>query len=330
MKNDLCKKAAILDPTACIHCHKCRQQCLFLDKYKIDIGDSDRLRELAYHCFLCGRCSEVCPKGIDGRGIILAMRQEEIRKNCNKLTQKGYGMLLFEKEDYIYKNYRRGKKKSVIFPGCNYPSFYPKTTEKLAAMLLESADMGIVYDCCGKPVAELGLEKKEEKILSGIESRMRECKVEEIVTLCPNCYHYLKPKIGIKLISIYEKLRELGIGRKLSGEFPVFLPCPDKEPKNLYKDIEFFIDGDIKEANKAQCCGLGGCACVKESDLAYKMACSMKENEGQVYTYCATCAGNLERKGCAPLKHILNEIIGSDEKAALKTSMINRAMTKFK
>ena len=43
----------------------------FLKKYGIDIGDTEKLKELSYHCFLCGKCTEVCPIGIDGRDYIL-------------------------------------------------------------------------------------------------------------------------------------------------------------------------------------------------------------------------------------------------------------------
>ena len=322
------------DPSVCIHCDKCKKSCIFLDKYKIDISNTDRLRELAYHCFLCGRCTEVCPKGIDGREIILRMRQEEVSANNDKLVQKGYGFLLFEKKDYIYKNYRKGNKKSVLFPGCNYPSFYPKTTKELSKMLKEVADMGTVYDCCGKPISELGLKKEEERTLNGIYKRMKEQGVEEIVTMCPNCFHYLKPKFrdynfDLEVKSIYEKFTELGIGHKIKGDFSVFLPCPEREPREMYKHIENFIEGDMFPVNEVQCCGLGGCAIVKEPQLAQDMCDMMKLRTEQVYTYCATCAGNLERRGTKPIKHILNEIIGSDERAAIKNSMLNRVKTKF-
>ena len=49
---------------ACTHCHVCQNQCEFLKKYGIDIGDTEKLKELSYHCFLCGKCTEVCPENI--------------------------------------------------------------------------------------------------------------------------------------------------------------------------------------------------------------------------------------------------------------------------
>ena len=54
------------DVSECIHCHVCQKHCEFLKKYGIDIGDTEKLKELSYHCFLCGKCTEVCPIGIEG------------------------------------------------------------------------------------------------------------------------------------------------------------------------------------------------------------------------------------------------------------------------
>lgn len=117
---------ASIDPERCVHCHICRKNCSFLEKYQIDIGDKEQLKELAYHCFLCGNCSEACPMGIDGRGVILAMRQEKAENNHGKCKEKGYTFLLAEKQNYIFRNKRHLKGKSILFLGCNFPSFYPK------------------------------------------------------------------------------------------------------------------------------------------------------------------------------------------------------------
>ena len=87
---------------ACTHCHVCQNQCEFLKKYGIDIGDTEKLKELSYHCFLCGKCTEVCPENIDGREYILNLRREKVEKSGGTLEEKGYGMLLKEKKDYIY------------------------------------------------------------------------------------------------------------------------------------------------------------------------------------------------------------------------------------
>ena len=52
--------------------------------------------------------------------------------------------------------------------------------------------MGVLFDCCGKPVSELGLEEQEGKIIRRLNERLRAADIQEIVMLCPNCYYFLK------------------------------------------------------------------------------------------------------------------------------------------
>nr|WP_296032522.1 (Fe-S)-binding protein [uncultured Dorea sp.] len=318
----------------CTHCHACQNQCVFLKKYGIDIGDIKRLNELAYHCFLCGKCTEVCPEKIDGRAYILNLRKKKVEEADGNFTEKGYGMLLKEKKDYIYRNYRHAQGRSVLFPGCNFPSFYPKTTKKLVNVL-KSYGIGVAYDCCGKPVAELGLEADEKRIINRIDRELKTRKIKEVIMLCPNCYAYLKPRLTeVKITSIYEKLEELGIGKKNLTPAKVFLPCPDREKKELLSQIEAYASGGLTPVGNVQCCGLGGCAPVKEPELAKNMGealnAGLKDRESEkIYSYCASCAGNLNRNGCKNVTHVLTEIMGTHEKADTGKSMLNRIKTKF-
>lgn len=315
---------------ACTHCHVCQNQCEFLKKYGIDIGDTEKLKELSYHCFLCGKCTEVCPENIDGREYILNLRREKVEKSGGTLEEKGYGMLLKEKKDYIYRNYRHAQGESILFPGCNFPSFYPKTTKRLVNEL-KKYGIGVAYDCCGKPIVELGMKEDEKRIISQIQSELHKRKIKEVIMLCPNCYAYLKPRMEeVKVVSIYEKLEEFGIGKKNLLPAKVFLPCPDREKKELLGEIEQYIEGKLTPIEEVQCCGLGGCAPVKEPELAKKMGAALKNSGGQkIYSYCASCAGNLNRNGCKNVTHILTEILETDEKADTGKSMLNRMKTKF-
>ena len=324
------RKVRIKDGDKCIHCHLCQKRCSFLTKYKADIGDTVKLRELAYHCFLCGICSQVCPIGIDGRGIILDMRRTEVEENNGKCREKGYAMLLAEKKNYIFRNERHMSGRSVLFPGCNFPSFYPKTTRKLIKILKDEADMGVLFDCCGKPVSELGLEEQEGKIIRRLNERLRAADIQEIVMLCPNCYYFLKDKLEIQVLSIYEKLSQLGIGQKVDGKGGLFLPCPDRKEQQWVSWLAPFLLENPQIIEGTQCCGLGGCAGGKEPDLARGMACSVAEKGYEhVYTYCASCAGNLTRNGGQGVSHLLTEILDCHEQPDVAKSMVNRMMTRF-
>ena len=312
---------------ACVHCHLCRENCAFLEKYGIDIGDTEELRDLAYHCFLCGTCSRVCPKGIDGREIILDMRREQTEGNGGRPAGKGYGGLLWEKDGYRFRNYRNVRGKSALFPGCNFSSFYPRTTRHLARLLEREAGIGVIFDCCGKPIAELGMRKREETIIRELDRRLEEAGVQELIMVCPNCYHFLKNRLNVRIVSVYEKLRELGLGRQIPGKKRVFPPCPDKEKLELLDQIRPFLAEDPEILGEGQCCGLGGCGAIREPDLAKEMSRHLGR-EGEIAVYCASCGGNYARQGYETA-HLLAEILETEEMADTKLSLLNRMKTKY-
>lgn len=306
----------------CVHCHICRKHCPFLTKYQMDIGDIQKLNKLAYHCFLCGKCSEVCPENIDGRELILNMRRKQMGKN--------YGMLLWEKKNYLFRNYRHALSGAVLFTGCNFPSFYPKTTKILTQLLKERAGIGVVYDCCGKPVSDLGMERQEKIIINQLENRLKKENISELIMLCPNCYVYLKDKLKVRIVSIYEKLKELGIERKMAGEGYIFPPCPDREKQEWLMQIEPFFENKCELVTDVNCCGLGGCAGIKEPELAKGFTDKLGDRRCEkIYVYCGSCAGKLAKGGCENIQHVLPVILGTGELPDIKKSMVNRIKTKF-
>lgn len=314
----------------CVHCHKCRDNCAFLSKYEIDICDTDKLKELAYHCFLCGRCTAVCPVGIDGRALIMDMRRERASSDERLQIEKTYKGLIGEKRDYRFRNWKHVSSGTVFFPGCNFPSMYPKTNAVLEKLFAEHG-IGTVYECCGKPISELGFKNDEDRILAGIIERLQSAGVTEIVTACPNCKDFFGNRLGIEVKSVYRKLTELGLGKVLTGNKEFYLPCPDRTEKAWIDDIRPFIDGTITVNDSAQCCGLGGSAMAFEKEIAAGFVKNLADSSGSdIYTYCASCTGRFKRSGLDNIFHILPFIVGTDEKPDTTKSYINRVLTRFK
>lgn len=324
---------------ACTQCGLCQEHCSFLHRYQLNLGDQEQLRKLAYHCFQCGRCSQVCPRGLDGRALIHQMRVKEVEENHGRVKEKGYGLLLWEKMHYKFRNYGGITPKTVLFPGCNFPSFYPRTNKALGR-LLQSYGIGMVYDCCGKPVYELGLEDRARSILREMEERLSTAGVEELVVLCPNCYTYLKKGLKLSVISIYELFQRLDQSFSFDGG-KVFLPCPDRETGILFSQIQSFCQNELEAVDDCQCCGLGGCAGAKEPDLVREMVHEIRDKmqqgrnpdkrqqEDSLLVYCASCAGSLSRQGI-PARHVLSEMLGVCEQADWKHSLKNRAICRIK
>lgn len=315
----------------CIHCGECTLNCEFLNAYGIELSDSKRLEELAYHCFFCGQCRRKCPQQIDGPQLILQMRRKKVAENDGKLKEPGYGLIVTEKQHYLFNNYKQATAKSVLFPGCNFPSFYPETTQKLAALLKDNSGIGIIYDCCGKPISELGLIEKEEAIITRINRKLSQNGVEELVMVCPNCYYYLKPRLNVRVVTIYEKFQELGLGQPIDvAEIHLFAPCPDKDTLFINQQMASFLPERVEVIGDVQCCGLGGCAGIREPELAKTFPQKLQaKKHAHVYTYCASCAGNLARAGLGNIHHILVEILETNEQPELRRSLLNRAKTKF-
>ena len=266
----------------CIHCGNCTRHCDFLTKYQLDLEGFSQHPELAYHCFLCGECTACCPKGIDGREIALKMRCKKVEEQNGVFSKvpeiKRQKMLVLEKKNYLFCNYRHSTSGSVLFPGCNFPSFYPKTTQKLIELLKEHAGMGVVMDCCGKPIFELGMEKESKAICDGLSKRLHQSGVTELVVLCPNCYAFLKEHLDIPVVSIYQKLLGLNLVQPLRKElFPLYLPCPDRHSREMFESFIPLLQGQIEEIKGIQCCGLGGCAAACEPEISAGFGQKMKE-----------------------------------------------------
>lgn len=314
----------------CIHCSACTRQCDFLNKYQMDLGNTEKLESLAYHCFLCGKCETVCPVGIDGREKFLDTRRMQVEKNNGKIKESGYDLLIKEKADYIFRNYKNITSGRVLFSGCNFPSFFPKTMKYLAALLKKEAGIGTIYDCCGKPIAELGLEKEEKQIIDGMNKRLRDAGVKEVIMLCPNCYYFLKDRLDVKVTDIYSVLKELGIGKKVDQSVNLFLPCPDKKEKLWLEQVQYFLEGEKNIIDEIQCCGLGGCARGKEAEISKGFTEKLqKMGYTEVYTFCASCSGKFARDGMKDVHHILVEILGTEEEPDIVKSMLNRTLSKL-
>lgn len=246
----------------------------------------------------------------------------------------GMKLMLWEKDNYKFKNYRHTHFKSVIMPGCNFSSFFPNCTKELMR-IADDNNMGYLYECCGKHMSEIGLNDRGVACSVRIGHNLEKNGVEELVCCCPNCYHYMKDKINIPIVSIYAKLRELGIGNKIvSEQIPIFYPCPEKASNfEILEDLKFYLDGEIIDplTKKIPCCHVNQKRAAEKPELQGKlMENVVKTWDRDFYTYCATCICYFGRGGVSGARHVLPEILGIDEPfpGGCKP-WLNRAKLKF-
>lgn len=318
-----------VDYEKCIECGKCTENCLFLKKYNINLKDYSNLSELAYNCYLCGECRRVCPVDIDGRKLSLDLREKKVKDGYN-LYRNGYSLLLLEKRNYIFKNYKDASSKKVFFPGCNFPAYYPETTRYISEKLEKDFDISTVFDCCGKPISDLSMKRDEKNIKENLNRKFEKLGIEELILLCPNCYYYFKNNLDIKVSMIYEydnimkSLIPKDNFEKIEGL--LFIPCPDKDERIIYKMIKKYLDSEnISEIDNIQCCGAGGCASIKEREITKDLQDSFKYLDEKIYLYCATCSGMI-RKSNENVEHILCKLLNTKENISTGISTVKNRM----
>lgn len=179
------------------------------------------------------------------------------------------------------------------------------------------------------------MNKEAESIVGGINKRLAAMGVKQLVTVCPNCYYFLKDKLEVEVADIYTKLYELGIRNdRINGCYNVFIPCPDRKDMELLNNISKLIgkDARLNLIQDVQCCGLGGLAAFRDKDIPQKLMEKLKEKDlGTIYTYCANCYGNFNRNGVSETRHFLLDILNFSEAFPQGiASVFNRAAFKFK
>lgn len=287
----------------CIKCGACTKNCKFLEKYSMNLLDFCDREDLRYSCFMCDRCKEVCPKDLSGRQIALELRQN---------NPKGLGSVEFMKNNYKLRNNSKKPSETLLFLGCNYPGFLPKTSERMIEICAEHG-VDFSVDCCKKPVAEMGGDPK----MKYIDKVFRDKGVKRLICCCPNCYHFLKDRYDdIEIIDPYEYLLEIGEGRTIEEEAHVFFPCSERFDSPIFENIKKFAPNvKTRTYKKINCCGMGGGASKTEGQIKTDWHQDIKDIDADnIYNYCSTCAGVFEASGIKNVKVFLSEILGVNER----------------
>lgn len=296
----------------CIDCGLCTKNCTFLKKYDINLKDYCDRDDLAFSCFRCNKCKDICPKDLDGNRISLLLRQ----KNPT------YKSVLRQKDNYIFKNIPKGKSSDLLYLGCNFPAFYPKTTEYFKK-IFKKEGFKFSIDCCNNPVESTGFENTYTKRL---DKSLYDDGTQRLVCVCPNCYHLLKKNSRHEVISIFQWLDEYGYAKDIDYEINVFFPCSDRYNREIFKDIEKHLKAGFNDKyTEINCCGAGGLASKKEPELSETMRTSIKDDV--VCTYCATCSSRFCEFN--EVHHLSSLIAGIDE-VVDNRFLVNAVKMKFK
>ena len=259
-------------------------------------------------------------------------------------------LTVFEKTNYLFKNWRYASAGTVVFPGCGFTSFFPKTLAALKDALRPSPDVSFAIDCCGLPLAGLKGPDAFKVELMRIEGRLARLGAQKLVPLCPNCASAFSGMLdrSIPQVSIYACLRDLserGLVEcsHIAMTGAVFVPCPDREHREWLDDLAYFFEPSVFVSECSACCGAAFeisrpeasfAAAKRVLESAARECARAGVEEPVLYVYCASCAGKLERArrqcsgglaGSVRVVHVLSALMGVDEVPAVSTTVLNRA-----
>ena len=257
-------------------------------------------------------------------------------------------LTVLEKTNYLFKNWRHASAGTVVFPGCGFSSFFPKTLRALESALANVPDVGFAYDCCGLPLSGLVNEEAAQRELDRVSGNLSRVGAREIAVLCPNCAAAFSDSLPCGQTTVYAKLRDLarvGLVRLNALDLPgaVFVPCPDRQARAWLSDLEPFFGLGVFTSACSICCGaafelgdpVASDAAARRVLAAVAAECADRGIDDPVaYVYCASCAGKLERarrtcddESCRRVRvvHALSALLGVDESPAVSASVLNRA-----
>ena len=239
---------------------------------------------------------------------------------------------MVEKGHYPFKSYPRARCETVLFPGCAFPSQFPRTMDALA-LLCRELGMGVAYDCCGRSLVGFGEPASAARVLSGVERRLARVGCQRVVTVCPNCLDYLSGRIGMEVSSIFDVFAEEHVeSRGTFGPGRLFIPCPDKASRRVERLIRSTYDlSRVDTMEHAACCGLRPQIASRGADVSADFGRrAIAGAEGQtIYTYCASCLGQFGRLGYEDCRHVVSVILGVDERPDVSGALRNRARRRF-
>ena len=163
-------------------------------------------------------------------------QRQRDRVKAQRTDQKSrFRYLNFLKSPYLYANNSPKKSRELMFFGCNFPGFLPETTRKIIE-ILEPLGVDFSIDCCGKPLFEANANFDKTK--AHLNELFAAKGVETLILACPNCYHFLKDKVDVKIKTIYEKFEELGLNHEITEEAHIFYPCPERIHKPILRPLK--------------------------------------------------------------------------------------------
>lgn len=290
-----------------------------------------RIEEISDKCLLCGKCTAVCPVGVEGDKMRIAQRSARHYNLCpdysnidanslrnslnNFVTESNNNVLLTDNEKVLY------------FQGC-MTNLTPVISRSLTSILKKASVNYEIMDkdgglCCGRPMWMAGrldqarqmVEKNREIIISS--------GATILLLSCPICYKIFKERYkleGIEVLHHTEYIERLINEERISIskddlKYVYHDPCElgrgcnvYEAPRNVMKAVGNLVEAE-KSGKESICCG----GSLGSLTLTFDRRRTLTENALRnltaadpevIVTACPLCLSTFNRYSDRPVRDI--------------------------
>ncbi len=290
-----------------------------------------RIEEISDKCLLCGKCTAICPVGVEGDKMRIAqrsVRKYNLAPDYSNIDEK---MLLETCNKFvstINKNVTCTENKKVMyFSGCMTdltPAISKSTTSilKKAGVRFEIMDKDSRI-CCGRPMLMSGRTAQAEQMIEKNTAIIKSSGADILLLSCPICYRIFKEKYkleGIEVIhhtEFFDRLISEGklAVSKSASKYVYHDPCELGRGCGIYEQPRNVISsaGELVEAEKHHkesiCCG----GSLGSLTLSFDRRKALTENAlnnlsiaspDTIVTACPLCRSTFNRYADRPVKDI--------------------------
>lgn len=293
--------------------------------------NENRIAEISDKCLLCGKCSAVCPVGVQGDRIRVyqrSIRNYGISPDYSNIDTKSLSILnninVIPQNNYVSSP---DKEKVIYFAGC-MTALTPSIQKSMASILNKCGSDYIFMDkeggiCCGRPMWMAGRFAQAEQMIEKNTEIIKNSGADILLLSCPICYKIFKEKYELEGIEILHhteyidrKIRQ-GILRPEKGtvKYVYHDPCELGRGCGIYDEPRRILSsaGELVEARmKGQesiCCGgsLGSLTMGldKRKPLTENALANLTISQpDEIVTACPLCLSTFSRYSDRPVRDI--------------------------
>lgn len=297
-----------------------------------------RIEEISDKCLLCGKCTAVCPVGVQGDRLRIAQRS--IRKynisqdysNIDTNSLKNQLNNFVTPENNLVSN--TNNQKVLYFAGC-MTSLTPMIMKSMTSLLKKAGvNYGIMDKdggiCCGRPMLMAGRIDQAMELVAKNTEIIKESGADILLLSCPICYKIFKEKYALEGIEILHHTeyidRLIKEGRlkvrKSEKSYVYHDPCElgrgcgiYDQPRNVVSSAGELVEAE-KNGKESICCG----GSLGSLTLSFDKRKALTENAlknltiaspDEVITACPLCRSTFNRYSQTPVRDIA-ELIDSN------------------